>query len=85
MLYHHYVGERHSGLLLFPYGPQKPVTIVLEPGEVIIFNAKDVIHARTEISEKNDETAANLGIGFTPTVELDDISYWHPTTGWTPA
>lgn len=84
MLSHTFGSERRSGLLLFPHGPD-PVTIVLEPGEVILFNAKEVIHARTPISDNNEEWAENMGIGFTPTGTVDSPGYWHPSEGWTPA
>jgi hypothetical protein len=82
MLAHVYGAERRSGLLLFPRGPDDPVAIGLAPGEVILFNAKDVIHARTPISEDGYERAVNLGIGFTPESPLTRYQYWHPETGW---
>jgi len=82
MLAHVYGLVRRSGLLLFPRGPDDPVAIGLEPGEVILFNAKDVIHARTPISEDGCERAVNLGIGFTPESPLTCYQYWHPETGW---
>jgi hypothetical protein len=82
MLKHSFVTEQRSGLLLFPRGPQEPVSIMLEPGEVILFNAKDVIHARTPISGNGDERAVNLGIGFTPNVHNKDHGFWYPTEGW---
>jgi hypothetical protein len=82
MLAHVYGAERRSGLLLFPRGPDDPVAIGLEPGEVILFNARDVIHARTPISDDGRERAVNLGIGFTPQSPLVGYRYWHPETGW---
>jgi hypothetical protein len=82
MLAHAYGAQRRSGLLLFPRGPDDPVAIGLEPGEVILFNARDVIHARTPISEDGCERAVNLGIGFTPESPLVGYRYWHPETGW---
>jgi len=83
MLQHEWVTERRSGLLLFPQGPQ-PVPILLEPGEVILFHAQGVIHARTPISDSGDEWVENMGIGFTPAGPVD-APYWHPTEGWTAA
>jgi hypothetical protein len=80
MLHHQYVTERRSGLLLFPHGPE-PVTIVHEPGEVLLFHAKEVVHARTPISDNNDESAVNLGIGFLPLAEIESPGYWRPTRG----
>jgi len=82
MLKHSFVSERRSGLLLFPRGPQEPVSIMMNPGEVILFNAKDVIHARTPISDNGDEWAVNIGIGFTPVESIADHGFWHPTEGW---
>lgn len=82
MLAHVYGAQRRSGLLLFPRGPDDPVAIGLEPGEVILFNARDVIHARTPISEDGCERAVNLGIGFNPDRPLPGYRYWHPETGW---
>lgn len=82
MLEHSYRLERRSGLLLFPRGPGEPIAIQLEPGEVILFNARDVIHARTPISNNGDETAANLGIGFRPRGELKNYGFWHPAENW---
>lgn len=82
MLEHSYGLERRSGLLLFPRGPNEPIAIQLEPGEVILFNARDVIHARTPISDNGDETAANLGIGFRPLGELQNYEFWHPAGQW---
>ncbi len=84
MLSHEAVTERRSALLLFPHGPQ-PVTVCLKPGEVILFHAKEVIHARTPISDHGDERAENMGIGFTPIGEVENPGYWHPTEGWSPA
>ncbi|MGH3426597.1 MAG: hypothetical protein ACRDRI_14740 [Pseudonocardiaceae bacterium] len=78
MLRHEYFSERRSGLLLFPHGPE-PVAIVHEPGEVIIFHAKEVVHARTPISDNNDEMAVNLGIGFIPVGEVEKPGYWRPS------
>jgi hypothetical protein len=85
MLGHSYAAERRSALLLFPHGP-KPLTFLLEPGEVILFNAKEVIHARTPISEDGNENATNMGIGYAPAQGLTDgVSFWHPTEGWSQA
>lgn len=82
MLKHSFISERRSGLLLYPRGPQEPVAIMLDPGEVVLFNAKDVIHARTPISENGDEWAVNLGIGFTPSDSTKAHEFWYPTEGW---
>ncbi|GIG68354.1 hypothetical protein [Phytomonospora endophytica] len=84
MLEHDWVSERRSGLLLFPHG-KDPVTVLLEVGEVILFYARRVIHARTPISDNNDERAVNLGIGFTPAGPVDAPEFWHPAEGWSPA
>ncbi len=84
MLQHEWDSERRSGLLLFPHGPQRPIPILLDPGEVIVFHAEGVIHARTPISDNGDERVENMGIGFTPVGPVDS-SYWHPDEGWTPA
>lgn len=84
MLSHHYVTQRRSGLLLFPHGPV-PITLLPEPGEVVFFHAKEVIHARTPIADSNDESAVNMGIGFTPVAPVDSPGHWHPAAGWTPA
>jgi hypothetical protein len=77
MLEHSFGEQRRSVMLLFPHGPD-PVTLVLEPGEVILFRAKDLVHARTPIADDNQEFAANLGIGFTPLVPLEDPGFWRP-------
>lgn len=82
-LRHEWRSERRSGLLLFPRGP-RPVPILLAPGEVILFHAEGVVHARTPISDNGDENVENMGIGFTPTEPVDS-PYWHPDEGWTPA
>ncbi|MGW5190065.1 hypothetical protein ACWEOO_12470 [Kribbella sp. NPDC004138] len=85
MLEHDYADERRSALLLFAHGPQGPVTLQLEPGEVILFDAAHVVHARTPISDDGHETAVNMGIGFTPEDQLPNPGFWHPTHGWSPA
>ncbi len=82
MLKHSFVTERRSGLLLFPRGPQEPVSIMMDPGEAILFNARDVIHARTPISDNGDEWAVNVGIGFTPVERREDHGFWYPAEGW---
>jgi hypothetical protein len=84
MLKHRYASPNRSALLLFPHGPQ-PVTVLLEPGEVILFNAKGVIHARTPISGRGDEQVINMGIGFIPERSLDNQGFWHPAEGWASA
>lgn len=83
MLRHEWRSERRSGLLLFPHGPQ-PAPILLVPGEVILFYAEGVIHARTPISDNGDERVENMGIGFTPVGPVDS-PFWHPDEGWTAA
>jgi hypothetical protein len=83
MLRHEWDTERRSGLLLFPHGPQ-PLPILLVPGEVILFYAEGVIHARTPISDNGDERVENMGIGFTPIGPVES-PYWHPDEGWTAA
>jgi hypothetical protein len=83
MLQHDWRSERRSGLLLFPHGP-RPIPVLLAPGEVILFHAEGVIHARTPISDNGDERVENMGIGFTPVGPVDS-PYWHPDEGWTPA
>lgn len=84
MLQHDWRSERRSGLLLFPHGPRRPVPVLLAVGEVILFHAEGVIHARTPISDNADERVENMGIGFTPVGPVDS-PYWHPEEGWTPA
>lgn len=81
MLKHNYPQVRKSALLLFPHGPQ-PITVFLEPGEVILFNAKGVVHARTPISDQGDEQVTNMGIGFIPERGIDNRGFWHPVEGW---
>jgi len=83
MLEHEVRSELRSALLLFPTGPADPVTIDLRPGEVIVFNARDVIHARTPLSETGDERATNLGLGFERLGAQGGAHFWHPTGGWT--
>lgn len=85
MLQHTFDAERRSALLLFPHGPADPVTLQLEPGEVILFDAKRVVHARTPISESGHESAVNMGIGFTPARPLTEPEFWFPAEGQTTA
>lgn len=85
MLKHCYTSAPRSALLLFPHGPQ-PVTLLLQPGEVILFNAKGVIHARTPISGHDDEQIINMGIGFIPERSIENQGFWHPEEeAWTAA
>jgi hypothetical protein len=83
MLQHDWASERRSGLLLFPHGP-KPLPLLMNPGEVILFHAEGVIHARTPISDNGDERVENMGIGFTPIGSVHS-TFWHPAEGWAPA
>jgi hypothetical protein len=77
MLSHEYGRERRSALMLYPHGPD-PIVLQLEPGEVVLFHASEVIHARSPISADNEESAVNLGLGFTPTGEPRTYDYWRP-------
>lgn len=74
MLEHTCAGPKRSALVLFPTGPA-PIRVFLEPGEMIIFHARGVIHGRSPVGA--DETVCNLGVGFAVARPIA-ASYWRP-------
>lgn len=74
MLAHTSPGPRRSALVLFPTGPV-PIKVFLEPGELIVFHARGVIHGRTPVGD--GETVCNLGVGYAVARPIA-ASYWRP-------
>lgn len=75
MLYHNSPGPRTSALVLFPSGP-RPNQVFLDPGELIVFFSKGVVHGRSPVGD--NEEVCNLGVGFTPLRPISDAIYWRP-------
>jgi hypothetical protein len=76
LLAHSWQGARASRLVLFPYGPQRQQEFWLRPGELVLFRATGVIHARSGVAE--GETVCNLGIGYQPQAALPPADFWRP-------
>jgi hypothetical protein len=64
MVDHQGYEERRSTLVVFPTGPQEPVPVPLDPGELVLFRAASIVHGRTSVGEA--ERAVLLGIGYVP-------------------
>jgi hypothetical protein len=62
MIEHYGFSQHRSRLAVFPDGPQRPVFVPLEPGELVLFRAAEVVHGRTPVG--SGEVARLLGIGF---------------------
>jgi hypothetical protein len=65
MIEHYGYGESRSQLAVFPDGPRRPVFVPLDPGELVLFRASEVVHGRTPVV--SGEVARLLGIGFLKT------------------
>jgi len=76
MLRHTWANTRSSALVLFPDGPQQQRRFQLQPGELVLFRATSVVHARSNVAE--GEQVCNLGIGYRPLGPLATASYWRP-------
>jgi hypothetical protein len=76
LLAHSWQSEQASRLVLFPHGPERRLEFPLAPGELVLFRATGVIHARSGVAE--GETVCNLGIGYQPQVRLPQASFWRP-------
>ncbi|PPK65584.1 hypothetical protein V5P93_005056 [Actinokineospora auranticolor] len=63
-LEHRHTRWQRSTLVLFPHGPDDPLRIHQRPGELVLFWAAAVVHARTNVTQ--DERVTNLGIGYRP-------------------
>jgi hypothetical protein len=59
-----YTSTRRSALVIFPDGPKSAVSITLDPGQLILFRASEVVHGRT--STGTEERATLIGAGFLP-------------------
>jgi hypothetical protein len=64
MLWHEGFTEQRSSLVVFPEGPKRPVPVVLDPGELVLFSAASVYHGRTSVQP--DECLTLMGTGYVP-------------------
>jgi hypothetical protein len=78
LLDHHWQDEAASRLVLFPNGPERRLEYSLAPGEIVLFRATGVIHARSGVAA--GEKVCNLGIGYEPQVRLERADFWRPAT-----
>jgi hypothetical protein len=73
---HLHDGGPGSTLVLFPRGPEHPVRIHQKPGELVLFWATEVFHARTKVT--GTERVLNLGIGYQAAFAMPASPYWAP-------
>ncbi|CAL9571721.1 hypothetical protein SUDANB95_04808 [Actinosynnema sp. ALI-1.44] len=73
---HQAENRSRSHLVLFPHGPEKPLRIDQRPGELVLFWATAVVHARTNVGP--GEQVRNIGIGYQPRFALPSSPYWSP-------
>jgi hypothetical protein len=59
-----YTDTQRSALVVFPEGPESAIRITLDPGELVLFRAADVVHGRTSIG--TEEKATLIGAGYLP-------------------
>ncbi len=64
LMLEHQHGAARSVLGVFPDGPEHPLGLALDPGELVLFRASELIHGRTPLRE--NETVILLGIGYVP-------------------
>jgi hypothetical protein len=73
---HSWQAEATSKLILFPRGPEQRQEFSLAPGELVLFRATGIIHARSGVAA--GETVCNLGVGYQPQVRLPQANFWRP-------